>query len=172
MGTRSHIGFRKGNEVRYIYVAHDGYEHGKTLKAIGREECEKIWTTIGEADARGQRVWLDHLLTDEAFHEATNKGIQTTPRYPMLAEEPHWSKLYMDLHGDTLSGVIKIESSRRISPLDMIEMYNNEGTAWMYDFDTDRVVFSGNPVWTKPGDIDFGSETKEEYHRERVVVVF
>lgn len=172
MGTRSHIGFRKGNEVRYIYVAHDGYEHGKTLKAIGREECEKIWTAIGEADARGQRVWLDHLFTDEEFRKHTNGGIQTTPRSPMLAEEPHWSKIYMDLHGDTLSSVIKIESSRRISPLDVIEMYNNEGTAWMYDFDTDRVVFSGNPLWAKPGDIDFGSEIKEEYHRERVAVVF
>lgn len=172
MGTRSHIGFRKGNEVRYIYVSHDGYDHGKTLKAIGREECEKIWDAIGEADSKGQRVWLDHLYTDEMFEKCYSKETQPTARTPMVAEEPNWSKKYLDDRGYTVSGVIKVEGSCRISPVDILEMYNDEGTAWMYDFDRDTVIFAGNPDYTKLENMDFGSEIREKFSRERIYAAF
>lgn len=49
MGTRSTIGFRSGNEVRYIYVACDGFNHGATLEKIGHYSCLKLWEQIGEA---------------------------------------------------------------------------------------------------------------------------
>jgi len=172
MGTRSHIGFRKGNEVRYIYVGHDGYGHGKTLKAIGRDECEKIWDAIGEADANGQRVWLDHLYTDEMFEKCSDKETQPTARTPMVADDSNWSKKYLDDRGYTISGVIKVEGSCRINPVDILEMYNDEGIAWMYDFDHDMVIFAGDPSWPDVKYMGFGYEIKEKFTRHHTYAAF
>ena len=175
MGTRSHIGFRKGNEVRYIYVATDGYNHGKTLKEIGHDACEQLWAEIGNADAKGEILWLDHLFTDVVFNrmEAEHfdwRGLQPTARTPMVAAEPHWSKPYLERFAHTLSGVIKVDAKKRISPFDLMEMYGDEGTAWLYDLDNDMVFFSSNPEYVDVNTMDFGGEIKENYTWERVYV--
>ena len=148
MGTRSTIGFRSGNEVRYIYVAQDGFQHGATLEKLGHYNCLNLWEQIGYAEQMGQKVWLEHLYTDDVLPVLDwGSSPQKSPRTPVVADEKHWSKAYLETQGFQISGVIKIETNwpKKVSPADMMHLINMEGTVWLYDLDNDKVFFMGDP---------------------------
>ena len=144
MGTRSTIGFRSGNEVRYIYVATDGFNHGATLEKIGHDACMKLWEEIGEAEKNGQKVWLDHLYTDDSL-PIDWATVQPNARTPVVATEKNWNEEYLDTHGFQLSGIVKVETSWKVSPFDLMNLFDMEGTVWLYDLDDDKVFFMGDP---------------------------
>ena len=144
MGTRSTIGFRSGNEVRYIYVATDGFNHGATLEKIGHDACMKLWEEIGEAEKNGQKVWLDHLYTDDSL-PIDWATVQPNARTPVVATEKNWNEEYLDTHGFQLSGIVKVETSWKVSPFDLMNLFDMEGTVWLYDLDEDKVFFMGDP---------------------------
>ena len=156
MGTRSTIGFYKGNEVRYIYVMHDGYDHGDTMEKIGHDACELLWYQIGEAESRGEKIWLSHLLADDADMTGADKP-QPTRRTPLPAKG-HWNDDYLKRFGFELSGVIKIDTgwNTRVSPRHILDLVNMNGNAWLYDLETDKIFFMG-------GD-DFKSDDLEVSH--------
>ena len=141
MSTRSTIGFYKGNEVRYIYVQHDGFDHGATLENIGHDACELLWNQIGEAEARGERIWLSHLF-DDSFDMSGTDYVQPTRRTP-LPVKGHWNDDYLTRFGYEFSGVIKVETgwNLRMSPRSIMQLYNMDGNAWLYDLETDKVFF-------------------------------
>lgn len=144
MGTRSTIGFRSGNEVRYIYVACDGFNHGATLEKIGHDACLKLWEQIGEADKNGQKVWLNHLYTDDVL-PIDWAPVQPNARTPIVATEKNWSKAYLETQSFQLSGIVKVETNWKVSPFDLMHLINMEGTVWLYDLDNDKVFFMGDP---------------------------
>ena len=106
------------------------------------------------------------------FEKCYCREPQPTARTPMVAQEPNWSDAYLKKEGYKLSGVIKIESRFTVNPVNMLEMYNDEGTAWMYDFDNDMVLFSGNPDWVDMDTMDYGSVVKERFDRHHEYAAF
>lgn len=147
MGTRSIIGFRSGNEVRYIYVDTDGFNHGVTLEKIGHDECLKLWEQIGEAEKNGQKVWLDHFYADDVL-PIDWATIQPNARTPMVAiAGKNWTKEYLEAHDFELSGIVKVETNwkKKVSPFDLMHLIDMEGTVWLYDLDDDKVFFMGYP---------------------------
>lgn len=145
MGTRSTIGFRSGNEVRYIYVATDGFKHGATLEKLGHYECLKFWEAIGEAEKEGKKVWLSHLSGDDD-RDWTWCEEQPNARTPIVATEKNWSKDYLEMQGFQLSGIVKVETNwkNKVSPFDLMHLIDMEGTVWLYDLDNGKVFFMGD----------------------------
>ena len=144
MGTRSTVGFRSGNEVRYIYVASDGFKHGATLEKIGHDACLKLWEQIGEAEKAGKKLWLDHLYTDGVL-PIDWALVQPNARTPIVATEQNWSKEHLETQGFQLSGIVKVETNYKVSPFDLMHLIDMEGTVWLYDLDNDKVFFMGDP---------------------------
>lgn len=145
MGTRSTVGFRSGNEVRYIYVASDGFKHGATLEKIGHDACLKLWEQIGEAEKAGKKLWLDHLYTDGVL-PIDWALVQPNARTPIVATEQNWSKEHLETQGFQLSGIVKVETNwkNKVSPFDLMHLIDMEGTVWLYDLDNDKVFFMGD----------------------------
>ena len=175
MGTRSTIGFRSGNEVRYIHVAHDGFAHGKTLEKLGHYNCLNLWEHIGYAEQQGVKVWLDHLYTDDVLPVLDwGTSPQKSPRTPVVATEKHWSKGYLETRGFELSGIIKVDTKlpgkMKVSPFSMLDLINMDGTAWLYDLDTGKVFFMGDPEAV--GDLEHTNEFKDVWKREKSFVEF
>lgn len=171
MGTRSTIGFRSGNEVRYIYVACDGFNHGATLEKIGHDACLKLWEQIGEATKNGQKVWLDHLYTDDVL-PIDWAPVQPNARTPVVATEKNWSKAYLETQGFQLSGIVKVETNwpKKVSPADMMPLINMEGTVWLYDLDIDKVFFMGDPEATE--DLVYNHKPEDSDRVEKAIIAF
>lgn len=171
MGTRSTIGFRSGNEVRYIYVATDGFKHGATLEKLGHYECLKFWEAIGEAEKEGKKVWLSHLSGDDD-RDWTWCEEQPNARTPIVATGPDWSKKYLETNAYELSGVIKIETNwpKKVSPADMMHLINMEGTVWLYDLDNDKVFFMGDPGLAE--DLVYNHKPDDSYRVAKAIIAF
>lgn len=160
MGTCSTLGIYKGNEIHYIYIATDGYWHGETLSKVGHDAIETLYNQIGDAEKEGNKVWLSHFFTDDVFKDFVARykggikqmeadGIQTTARTPIIAAEPHWNKTFLKNFKDELSGVIKIvpiksRLARRTHPFNIMDLFDSQGTAWLYDLGNDKIFFRGS----------------------------
>ena len=169
MGTRSTIGFRSGNEVRYIYVASDGFKHGATLEKIGHDACLKLWAQIGEAEKAGKKLWLDHLYTDGVL-PIDWALVQPNARTPIVATEQNWSKEHLETQGFQLSGIVKVETNYKVSPFDLMHLIDMEGTVWLYDLDTDKVFFMGDPDAVE--DLVYNHTPDNSYQLDKAIIAF
>ena len=131
-------------------MASDGFKHGATLEKIGHYACLKLWEQIGEAEKNGQKVWLDHLYTDDVL-PIDWAPVQPNARTPIVATEKNWNKAYLETQAFRLSGIVKVETNwkNKVSPFDLMHLIDMEGTVWLYDLDNDKVFFMGDPEATE-----------------------
>ena len=171
MGTRSTIGFYKGNEVRYIFVASDGFNHGATLEKIGHDACELLWDQIGEAEARGEKVWLDHLFDDE-YDMSGHEYEHTSRRTPIPAKDD-WDDKYMKRFGHELSGVIRVDTGwgLRVGPRSMLELINMNGNTWLYDLENDNIFFMGDDNFN-PNQLETAHPITDSYQWNHTYIKF